>query len=258
MQIDWVTVSAQIVNFLVLVWLLQRVLYRPLTRALKAREEEVQRSLREAESARASADAEAAAHRQALSALEETREARLAAVEAEAETLRAEMTEAARGELAARRANWQTQLEDEKVAFLDRLRRRAGEAFVTLARHALLEMADEDLVDRIARVFARRLTNLGADEQKHLESAAGREKAALILCSFPLSPEARALVAEAVGRVIQKDVEVDFREDADLECGIVLAIGSRHIGWTLGAYLDSLENDVAGLLDARADPEGEV
>jgi flagellar biosynthesis/type III secretory pathway M-ring protein FliF/YscJ len=51
-QIDWVTVAAQIVNFLVLVWLLQRVLYRPLTRALKEREEEVKRSLREAESAR--------------------------------------------------------------------------------------------------------------------------------------------------------------------------------------------------------------
>ena len=72
------------------------------------------------------------------------------------------------------------------------------------------------------------------------------------------SPEARALVAEAVGRVLQKDVEVDFREDPELECGIVLVIGSRHIGWTLGEYLDALENDVAGLLDARADPEAEA
>lgn len=254
MQVDWVTVAAQIVNFLILVWLLQRVLYRPLTRALKAREEEVQRSLREAEAARDGADVEAAAHREALRTLEEEREARLAAVEEEAEALRAEMTETARGELAERRAGWQAQLEDEKASFLDRLRRRAGEAFVTLARHALLEMADEDLVDRIARVFARRLAALDAEEQKHLKSAAGREEAALVLSSFPLSPEARTLVAGAVGRVLQKDVAVDFREEADLECGIVLAIGSRHIGWTLGEHLDALENDVAGLLEVRADP----
>ena len=70
--------------------------------------------------------------------------------------LRAEMTEKARGELAKRRAAWQAQLEDEKAAFLDRLRRRAGEAFLTLARRALADMADEDLVNRIAHVFASR------------------------------------------------------------------------------------------------------
>ena len=37
MQIDWITIVAQIVNFLVLVWLLNRVLYRPLSRALDER-----------------------------------------------------------------------------------------------------------------------------------------------------------------------------------------------------------------------------
>ena len=252
MQIDWVTVAAQIVNFLVLVWLLHRVLYRPLTRALKAREEEVQRSLREAEAARETAETEAEAHRHALRRLEDERHARLEAVEEEAEALRAEMTEKTRGELAKQRTTWEAQLEDEKAAFLERLRRRAGEAFVTLARRTLAEMADEDLVNRIAHVFARRLSALAPEEQEHLKSAASGEEAPLILSSFPLSPEARALVAESVGRVVERDVEIDFREEPDLECGVVLAIGSRHVGWTLGEHLDALEDDVTRLLDARA------
>ena len=256
MQFDWVTVAAQIVNFLILVWLLQRVLYRPLTRALKEREAEVQRTLREAEAARDRADAEAEAHREALLALENARAARMAAAKTEAEALRAEMTETIRGELAERRASWHAQLEEEKAAFLDRLRRRAGEAFVTLARNVLLEMADEDLVDRIARVFTRRLASLDAEDLEHLQSAANGAETPLILSSFPLSQETRTLVADAVERVLHKGVTVDFREEADLECGIVLAVGSRHIGWTLGEHLDALEKDVAGLLDARTDPEG--
>jgi hypothetical protein len=49
-------------------------------------------------------------------------------------------------------------------------------------------------------------------------------------------------------------VNIDYREEPGLECGIVLAIGSRHVGWTLGEHLDALEADVARLLDARADP----
>lgn len=258
MQIDWVTVAAQIVNFLVLVWLLQRVLYRPLTRALKAREDEVSRSLREAESAKETARTEAEAHRHALRELEDSRSARLAAVEEEAARLHAEMTKKARGELAQRRAAWQAQLEDEKSAFLDRLRRRAGEAFVTLARRALADMADEDLVDRIARVFARRLSALDPEEQKHLKSAARREEAPLILSSFPLSPEAQALIAEAVGHAVERHVDIEFRDEPGLECGVVLAIGSRHVGWTLGEHLDALEDDVARLLDARTDPGEEA
>ena len=252
MQIDWVTVAAQIVNFLILVWLLHRVLYRPLTRALKERQEEVERSLREAEAARATAEGEAEAHREAVRVLEAARHTRLAAVEGEAAALLAAMTEKAHGELAERRATWQAQLEHEKAAFLDRLRRRAGEAFVTLARHALEELADADLVDRIAHVFARRLAALDPDEQRHLEDAAGSDEALVVRSSFPLSPAAQRSIADAAARVVGRPVAIEFREDADLDCGVELAIGSRHIGWTLGAHLDALEVDVARLLDGRA------
>lgn len=258
MEIDWVTVAAQIANFLALVWLLQRVLYRPLTRALKAREDEVNRNLREAESARETAKTEAEAHRHALRELEDARSARLAAVEEEAAGLLAEMTEKAHDELAERRAGWRAQLEEEKVAFLDRLRRRAGEAFIKLARHVLAEMADEDLVDRIAHIFAHRLSTLDPNEKMLLRSAVGRAEAALIRSTFPLSPGARTLVAEAVGRVLHSEIKIDFREELDLECGIVLAIGSRHIGWTIGEHLDALEDDVGRLLDVRSDPGGDV
>lgn len=258
MQVDWLTVTAQIVNFLILIWLLQRVLYRPLARALKAREEEVGRRLREAEAARAEADAEAQAHRVVLHEIDEARDARLEAVEEEAETLKAEMTAKVRDELAARRAAWQAQLEDEKAAFLDRLRRRASEAFVTLARRALSEMADEDLVDRIARVFARRLSTLDADEVKHLQTAAAHGDTPLVLSSFPLPPDTRTLTAEAVGRVLHRDVDIDFQEEAELGCGIVLAVGSRHVGWTLGEHLDALEADVAALLETHLTPGDET
>ena len=46
------------------------------------------------------------------------------------------------GDNAGRRAAWRAQLEDEKAAVLQHLRRRAGAAFVTLVRRALAEMAD--------------------------------------------------------------------------------------------------------------------
>ena len=48
MSIDWITVIAQIANFLVLVWLLKRFLYRPILDGIDAREAEIARSMAEA------------------------------------------------------------------------------------------------------------------------------------------------------------------------------------------------------------------
>jgi len=46
MLIDWFTVGAQIVNFLILVWLLQHFLYKPILNAIDAREKRIAANLR--------------------------------------------------------------------------------------------------------------------------------------------------------------------------------------------------------------------
>ena len=55
MLVDWFTVAAQALNFLVLAWLLKRFLYRPVLDAIDAREAAVARQLAEAEATAAQA-----------------------------------------------------------------------------------------------------------------------------------------------------------------------------------------------------------
>jgi F-type H+-transporting ATPase subunit b len=55
MLIDWFTVSAQVVNFLILVWLLKRFLYRPILNAIDAREKRIATELADADAKRAEA-----------------------------------------------------------------------------------------------------------------------------------------------------------------------------------------------------------
>ena len=66
MSIDWVTVAAQAVNFLVLVWLLKRFLYRPILDGIDARERDIEARVTAAATAKAEADAAAASHAAAL------------------------------------------------------------------------------------------------------------------------------------------------------------------------------------------------
>ena len=55
MLIDWFTVAAQAVNFLILVWLLKRFLYKPILGAMDAREQRIASRLRQAETEKAEA-----------------------------------------------------------------------------------------------------------------------------------------------------------------------------------------------------------
>jgi F-type H+-transporting ATPase subunit b len=41
MLIDWFTVGAQVLNFLILVWLMKRFLYQPILDAIDAREQRI-------------------------------------------------------------------------------------------------------------------------------------------------------------------------------------------------------------------------
>ena len=49
MLIDWFTVGAQAVNFIILVWLLKRYLYKPILNAVDAREKRIAAELADAD-----------------------------------------------------------------------------------------------------------------------------------------------------------------------------------------------------------------
>ena len=256
MQIDWVTVIAQILNFLVLVWLLNRVLYRPVTRALEARRETVQRRLSEAEEARAEAEREAERLRRSREELEEAREARLSEMEEEVEAQRREMTEEARAQVERRREEWERQVERERESFLERLRERARGALRRVLARALEDLADEALEARVAGVFRRRLEALDEETRADLaEAARASEGPPRIRSAFPLGEEARDGLARAVTAIAGEDRAPDFATDEALACGVALEIGSRRIDWTVESYLDGLEAEIAEALDGASGAE---
>src|SRR5665647_3755722 len=64
MQINWFTVIAQVLNFLILVWLLKRFLYKPILNAIEAREKKVADQLSDAESKKEEANKELTQYQQ--------------------------------------------------------------------------------------------------------------------------------------------------------------------------------------------------
>jgi len=170
--IDPFTVVAQIVNFLVLVWLLRRVLYGPITRAMTARESRIREEVDEARRLRAEAQAEGEQYRQQLATFEDERAARLAEARAELDTWRRTHMQTVRTEVEAMRLRWQQAIEQEKEAFLLELRHRAGREVLAAVRRALRDLADADIDTRMVGRFLIRLNALSEESRGELATAA--------------------------------------------------------------------------------------
>jgi len=237
MQIDWITVSAQIVNFLVLVYLLKRFLYGPIMRAMQRREERITDRLKEAEERERKAEESEQEYNEKTEDLERRREKMLNEARESAERDRRRMLEEAREEVAETREQWQRQVRREKREFLDELRKRTGDAVQSVTRKALAELADAELEEEMIRSFIERLKSLDESAREALGDADGPIR---VTTAFELDSGARGRLTRALHEHIAPGAEIDYRESSGLVCGIELAAGGRRLGWSLAGYLDEL------------------
>lgn len=246
MLIDWFTVAAQTVNFLILVALLRRFLYGPITRAIDERRRAIEDRLAEADRLRAEAGAEAARLRDETRRLDDEREEQLRQLRDEVQSERRRQLAEARAEIDELSARWRAAVQREKDGFLAELRTRSGEQLVQAVRGALRDLADESLESRVVTRFLDRLDALDPAQRATLVDAARRNGAHLHLqTAFPLPADQRTVVETAVARALGTGYEVRFEVTPTLVGGIELRAGGQALAWTFDEYLESLQDAVA-------------
>ncbi|NJN82274.1 MAG: hypothetical protein HC802_08340 [Caldilineaceae bacterium] len=255
MQIDWFTYFAQLVNFLILVWLLRRYLYRPVLQAMQTRESDLAARFQSAAQQTEQAEQERARFLAQQDELERARERLVAEAEAEAEARRKRMIGEAREEVEEMQGRWYAAVEHEKELFLLELRRRLGESAMYLTRRALSDLADEALEARIIDSFIRRL-NAVDPETRGLAPSQGQTSLVLIRTSFELAYQQRQQIVEALQQFFvsageMEEISVRFEREADLICGVELQVGARRLAWSLRDYLETIAAQLDHLFDAE-------
>lgn len=264
MLIDWFTVIAQIINFLILLFLLRRFLYGPIINAMHAREERVVSRLEDARRQQEAAEQEAADYRQKQRELEQQREARLQEAEESAHQRRQELMEEARAETDRLRANWHAALEQSKESFLRDLRQRTGEQVTAIARRVLHDLAAADLEQQIIQVFLQRLRNLDQETQETIAPALDNgEQTVLIRSAFNLSKDQHRQIEHAVREQFDEDVAFSFETAPELIAGITLNVGSHELAWNLQSYLETLQEAIDQIFaeetqSGQATPEAQL
>jgi len=247
--IDWFTVVAQIVNFLILIFLLKYFLFGRITRAMDKREANIASRHEEAEEKRREAEREAATYQQKNQKLEAERDQLLVQARQEVEVKKKELIQNAREEVEQVQAKWRESIKREKDLFLQELKQRASQQVCTMARRTLKDLANAELEKQIIGVFMERIQSLDEERRRQfVDSIQGGRKGVIIQSAFEIPEEARNQVTQTVRKHIEEGLEVKYQTSPDLLLGIELKADGHKIAWSLENYLESLEANITAAL----------
>jgi len=238
MQVDWITVVAQIINFLILVWLLHRFLYGPITRAMQRRENRIKERLDDAAQERETAEAKQRELDERLRELEDQREQKLREAREEADALKHKLEREAREEVDRKREAWLAEMREDRADFMTQLRETMSEGFRDLADDALRTLADSSLTERLAAVFLDRLHDLPEEDAARLAEGARDDGRVMIESGQPLDADTRRKLTRAVHNLTADKVDVAYESGVAGLVGIRLRAGSATIEWSVDDYLD--------------------
>lgn len=257
MPIDWFTVVAQIINFLILVWLLKRFLYKPILDAIDDREKRIATQLTDAEEKSAEALREREDFRRKNEEIEQNRagleKQAIDAANLERQRLFAEVRKSAD----SLRANRQAALRNERQRLIEEIKRWTQKEVFEISRKVLVDLADLKLEERIGAVFLHRLRTLNDIEKHRLVAAIKSSTESIhVRSAFELPQTVQNDIETAINEVCTLETRPQFDIAPEVVSGVELSVYGQKVAWSITEYLTSLEERVNETLHIEPEANG--
>lgn len=250
MLIDWFTVGAQTLNFLILVWLMKRFLYQPVLDAIDAREKRIATELADAAQKQTQADEERETFQQKNAYFDQQREAMVHKATAEVDTQRQRMLAEARAAAEGMRDKWHATVESELQTLQQSIAQRSQDEIFAIARKVLAELADATLEDRMTEVFFQRLRQLDAPAKSELVKALKISSGPVqVRSAFALSPAQQTAMGQALDAATASHIAIEFETTPEVISGIELSANGWKVDWNIAGFLASLEHSLGAMID---------
>jgi F-type H+-transporting ATPase subunit b len=249
MLIDWFTVGAQALNFLILVWLMKRFLYQPILHAIDEREKGIATEIANAARKEAEAQKQHDEFQHKNAEFDQQRAALLSKAASEAQGERQRLLDEARKAAADLSAKRQETLRNEEQNLHLAITRRTQQEVFAIARKALSDLATVSLEERLGEVFTRRLREMNGQTKEALgEALKTASGPGVVRSTFDLPADQRAAIQNALNETFSAEVRVRFETAPDLVSGIEFTTNGQKVAWSIADYLASMEKGVEELV----------
>ena len=247
MELNWSTFILEIINFLVLVWILKHFFYKPVLEVIARRQAGIDKKLAEAKDLQASAEQ-----------LQSQYQGRLADWEQERQQARETLSQEVESERARKLSELQTLIEQEKEKAnvkearlladeQHRMEQTALKQGARFATYLLKQAAGPETEARLIELVIAALSQQPAERIESLRNTYGQTPESITISSaFPINDKQREQLKQALVPVTGLELPINYKEDSDLVAGIEITVGA----WVLAA---NLRDELKGFMELSHD-----
>lgn len=234
MDFDLTTFALEIVNFLVLVWLLKRFLYQPVLAVIEKRQNATAQIIMNAKNIQQEAQTLKSEYETHLVELDKEYAITKARIDEEISTERVRGLASLDTDMATERKRRES-LEDRKRRELEQtLERQAIQLASRFASRLLERLANPELNAKLTELAIDDIEKISDEQQEQLRAALDTAESSIkVVSAFTLNELQRRLLADALSQLAGREIVPEFSEDSSLKAGVSIMIGS----WVVMANL---------------------
>jgi len=252
MNINWFTVIAQLINFLILVWLMRRFLYKPVLAAIDEREKKIAGQLADASAKKAEAEKEKADFEQKNEQFEQYKNGLMEKAVSETNVERKKIMDSAYADAELLRAKQKDALAKMEVNLNHQIEQKIRMEVFAISRKTLADLASVNLEDQLIARFVNLLHEMKAEDRKKFTDACNSGKdPVLVQSAFDLKQVQKTDIQNAVLAILGFPAQFQFKTRPEIISGIELSANGYKVGWSISDYLNSLEKSIADTIQEQ-------
>jgi F-type H+-transporting ATPase subunit b len=224
-ELSWTTFVLEAINFLVLVWILKRLFYAPVKRAIAQRRTAVEKTLNDAEVTKQQAEELKSKYDGRLREWEAEKKHQQEELHIELNEERDKQMKLIAGAVAAERERMEAQEESKSAERRANDEKRAMSQALEFASRLLSELASPELEAKISDLVARQIASSPAGDISQAASGNGHREVA-VRSAFRMNSAQRDSLTFALRQKLGSETAINFLVDPKLLAGLEVAIGS--------------------------------
>ena len=249
MNINWFEITAQMINFFILLFLLHKLLYKPVIKAMEERQEKISKDKNEADAKMKDANDLIEKYEKQMAEIKEKEKKILEDSKEEAQEEKEALIEKYKKEAQEKGNEFLKEIQEEKEDFLSELRKSLGENAVKIASNILTILSKKELKESVFDTFVDKIKNLDKDSLK--DEIKSKDKTLELIASESLSEEQKTYFEEKLKEKLDYKT-VNYRIDEKLIVGYELKLESITIHTNIKKYLDEAEKSIMKTLEKES------
>lgn len=249
MEFNLSTFILEIINFLVLIWILQRLFYRPLLDVIARRKQFIDQSLADAKTLHEQAEEQRILYENRQKLWEQEKQAALNALHQQIEAERRIRMDQLAAELEQERQKLTVTLTRQQHATQEQQEKKALQNAARFAGILLQQASTPELERQLIVMLLDHLSDLPESCRLCLQTIEAKKSVSIKIGSaYPLSIEVRQQLEQKLNALISRQIHFQYYQDPDLIAGLRIEIGA----WILHA---NLKHELTGFAELANEPE---